>query len=134
MLLSVNYCHLISKRVYQSGPPTIYSLFTWICTYLYISTHDIWNPNGSRGQILARRDQGYAGGLLQIMLGLRPKEQSMQIAWIAAAAAFVLELPGQGCYGSYVDHLGWRGTGYRVEKEQTLPAGDSWVHVGGQRL
>jgi putative exporter of polyketide antibiotics len=38
--------------------------------------------------------EGYAGGLAAIMLGLRPKEQSMAIAWLAAAAAFVLELLG----------------------------------------
>ena len=43
---------------------------------------------------------GYAGGLAAIMLGLRPKEQSMAIAWLAAAAAFVLELPGRSSSGS----------------------------------
>ena len=28
-------------------------------------------------------------------MGLRPKERSMQIAWLAAVAAFVLEPPGE---------------------------------------
>lgn len=36
------------------------------------------------------------------MLGLRPKEQSMAIAWLAAAAAFVLELLGDFSYAAPV--------------------------------
>jgi len=38
---------------------------------------------------------GYAAGLIAIIMGLRPKERSMQIAWLAAVAAFVLEPPGE---------------------------------------
>lgn len=49
-------------------------------------------PMGRLLLCLACGALGYAGGLSAILLGLRPKEQSMAIAWLAAAAAFVLEL------------------------------------------
>jgi len=48
-------------------------------------------PTGRLTLCLACGAVCYAAGLIAIIMGLRPKERSMQIAWLAAVAAFVLE-------------------------------------------
>ncbi|CAK8988808.1 Uncharacterized protein SCF082_LOCUS1538 [Durusdinium trenchii] len=54
--------------------------------------HCIQSPKGRLFFCVACGFLSYVSGLAAIMFGLRPKEQSMQVAWLAAAAAFVLEL------------------------------------------
>jgi len=66
-------------------------LFFGVRVAAFLPICDGKTPTGRLSLCLACGALCYAAGLIAIIMGLRPKEQSMQIAWLAAVAAFVLE-------------------------------------------